>query len=287
MFYAQEEAQRFKAMYVNTEHLLLGLCRDHDSSAARVLDKCGVSLADVREEVEKTIPAGDSFPTQDMTLTPRSKRVIDLAYDEARNLNNNYIGTEHLILGMIREADGVAGKALAMLGVTLEQARKATIEIQDAEGSPPRGNDQLIPPPPVMTQARRQLRYASETMLLQLLIRQGRMSKDLLAMTMLSAAHPSTSALFEKMGVGLSTVIKQVEQELFDVTENLEVEGAGGVSAALSSAFEEAELSSQTLAPKHFVPALFRSEQNVVHDSLREKNLTLEQIRSALREAGA
>jgi len=131
VFYAQEEAQKFGEGYVSTEHLLLGLVRESDSVAARVLDKLGVSLNRVRAEVEKQLPRGDARPNQDMTLTPRAKRVIDLAYDEARNLNNNYIGTEHLLLGLIREGDGLAGRVLAKLGVELEKARREVMGLQD------------------------------------------------------------------------------------------------------------------------------------------------------------
>ncbi len=131
VFYAQEEAQKFGEGYVSTEHLLLGLVRESDSVAARVLDKLSVSLNRVRAEVEKQLPRGDARPNQDMTLTPRAKRVIDLAYDEARNLNNNYIGTEHLLLGLIREGDGLAGRVLAKLGVELEKARREVMGLQD------------------------------------------------------------------------------------------------------------------------------------------------------------
>jgi ATP-dependent Clp protease ATP-binding subunit ClpC len=131
VFYAQEEAQRFGEGYVSTEHLLLGLVRESDSVAARVLEKLGVSLNRIRAEVEKQLPRGDARPSQDMTLTPRAKRVIDLAYDEARNLNNNYIGTEHLLLGLIREGDGLAGRVLAKLGVELEKARREVMSLQD------------------------------------------------------------------------------------------------------------------------------------------------------------
>jgi ATP-dependent Clp protease ATP-binding subunit ClpC len=133
VFYAQEEAQKFGEGYVSTEHLLLGLVRESDSVAARVLEKLGVSLNRIRAEVEKQLPRGDARPAQDMTLTPRAKRVIDLAYDEARNLNNNYIGTEHLLLGLIREGDGLAGRVLAKLGVELEKARKEVMSLQDNE----------------------------------------------------------------------------------------------------------------------------------------------------------
>src|ERR1019366_7352264 len=135
VFYAQEEAQKFGEGYVSTERLLLGLVRESDGVAARVLEKQGVSLNRVRSEVEKRLPCGDARPNQDMTLTPRAKRVIDLAYDEARNLNNNYIGTEHLLLGLTREADGLAGRVLAKLGVGLEAARLDVMALQDLDSN--------------------------------------------------------------------------------------------------------------------------------------------------------
>ena len=131
VFYSQEEAQKFGEGYVSTEHLLLGLVRESDSVAAQVLDRLGVSLNRVRAEVEKQLPRGEARPNQDMTLTPRAKRVIDLSYDEARQLGNNYIGTEHLLLGLIREGDGLAGKVLTKLGVGLETTRTVVMAIQD------------------------------------------------------------------------------------------------------------------------------------------------------------
>lgn len=134
VFYAQEEAQKFGEGYVSTEHLLLGLVREADSTACRVLEDHGVGLEKVRAAVEAQLPRGDARPNQDMSLTPRAKRVIDLAYDEARYLSNNYIGTEHLLLGLIREGDGLAGRVLATLGVNLEWVRSRVTEIQQSEG---------------------------------------------------------------------------------------------------------------------------------------------------------
>ncbi|HLO97156.1 MAG TPA: Clp protease N-terminal domain-containing protein [Fimbriimonas sp.] len=134
VFYAQEEAQKFGEGYVSTEHLLLGLTRGSDTTAARVLEDHGISISTVRAEVEKQLPQGDNRPNQDMSLTLRAKRVIDLSYDEARNLNNNYIGTEHLLLGLIREGDGLAGRVLAKLGVDLEWVRERIAQIQQSEG---------------------------------------------------------------------------------------------------------------------------------------------------------
>ncbi len=135
VFFAQEEAQRFGEGYVSTEHLLLGLVREADSVAARVLDRMGISLNRLRTEVERQLPRGETRSQQDMQLTPRAKRVIDLAYDEARQLNNNYIGTEHLLLGLIREGEGLAGRVLAKLSVDLERTRKEVMALQDNEAS--------------------------------------------------------------------------------------------------------------------------------------------------------
>ena len=134
IFYAQEEAQRMGESQVNTEHLLLGLIRETDSVAARILDRLGVSLQRIRAEVERYAPRGDARPGQEMQLTAQAKRVIDLAYDEARQLNNNYIGTEHLLLGLIRQGEGLAARVLHKLGVDLERARREVMQLQDHEG---------------------------------------------------------------------------------------------------------------------------------------------------------
>ncbi len=131
VFFAQEEAQKYGEGYVSTEHLLLGLVRESDSVAARVLESAGISLSRVKAEIEKQLPRGEARQAHDMTLTPRAKRVIDLAYDEARNLNNNYIGSEHLLLGLIREADGLAGRVLSKLGIELDQIRREVMSLQD------------------------------------------------------------------------------------------------------------------------------------------------------------
>ncbi len=135
VFFAQEEAGRLGENYVSTEHLLLGLVRENDSVAARILDRLGVSLGRIRSEIERQVTRGDGRLGQDMQLTPRAKRVIDLAYDEARQLNNNYIGTEHLLLGLIREGEGLAGRVLAKLNVDLERTRREVMALQDTDSS--------------------------------------------------------------------------------------------------------------------------------------------------------
>ncbi len=146
VFFAQEEAGRLGENYVSTEHLLLGLCRENDSVAARVLDQMGVSLSRIRSEIERQITRGDGRLGQDMQLTPRAKRVIDLAYDEARTLNNNYIGTEHILLGLVREGEGLAGRVLSNLGVDIKRTRTEVAKIQDKGGSLGHDSDTIAKP---------------------------------------------------------------------------------------------------------------------------------------------
>ena len=131
VFFAQEEAGRLGENYVSTEHLLLGLVRERDSVASIILDRMGVSLGRIHSEIERQVTRGDGRLGQDMQLTPRAKRVIDLAYDEARQLTNDYIGTEHLLLGLIREGEGLAGRVLTKLGVELERTRREVMALQD------------------------------------------------------------------------------------------------------------------------------------------------------------
>src|SRR5437763_7991002 len=126
---AQEEAQRFNHNYIGTEHLLLGLVREGDGIAARVLANLGVQLPKVRSAVEFIIGRGDGLVVGDPGLTPRAKKVIELAMDEARRLNNHYIGTEHLLLGLVREGEGIAAGVLESLGVSLDRGRQAVIRV--------------------------------------------------------------------------------------------------------------------------------------------------------------
>ena len=126
---AQEEAQRFNHNYIGTEHILLGLVRETDGVAARVLASLNIELSKVRSAVEFIIGRGDRAASGEIGLTPRSKKVIELAVDEARRLNHHYIGTEHLLIGLMREGEGVAAGVLESLGVNLEKVRAETNRI--------------------------------------------------------------------------------------------------------------------------------------------------------------
>src|SRR5881398_354449 len=127
---AQDEAIRFNHNYIGTEHLLLGLVREGEGVAARVLDSLGVELSKVRTAVEFIIGRGDSTTSpSEITLSPRTKKVIELAIDEARKLGHSHVGTEHLLLGLVREGEGIASGVLESLGVSLEKVRHQVLEI--------------------------------------------------------------------------------------------------------------------------------------------------------------
>jgi len=133
---AQEEATRFNHNYIGTEHLLLGLVREGEGVAAKVLSNLGVELNRVRSAVEFIIGRGDRMIVGEIGLTPRAKKVIELAVDEARRLGHHYIGTEHLLLGLVREGEGIAAGVLESLGVNLEKVRTQTIQVLSQSNSP-------------------------------------------------------------------------------------------------------------------------------------------------------
>ncbi len=131
---AKEEAKRFNHDYIGTEHILLGLIREGEGVAATVLEKMGLSLENIRLEIEKLVQPGPA--TQiigDLPFTPRAKKALEMAAEEARSLGHNYIGTEHLLLGLIREEEGVASQVLINLGLDLNTVRNKVMEVLGSE----------------------------------------------------------------------------------------------------------------------------------------------------------
>ena len=126
---AQEEARRLGHNFVGTEQILLGLIGEGTGIAAKTLKSMGVNLKDARVEVEKIIGRGSGFVAVEIPFTPRAKRVLELSWDEARQLGHNYIGTEHLLLGLIREGEGVAARVLENLGVDLNKIRSNVVKM--------------------------------------------------------------------------------------------------------------------------------------------------------------
>src|SRR5712675_2457271 len=132
---AQEEATRFNHNYIGTEHLLLGLVREGEGVAAKVLSNLGVELNRVRSAVEFIIGRGDRPTVGEIGLTPRAKKVIELAVDEARRLGHHYIGPEHLLMGLVREGEGIAAGVLESLGVNLDKVRHEVIRVLSQSSS--------------------------------------------------------------------------------------------------------------------------------------------------------
>ena len=138
---AQEEAQRFEHNYIGTEHLLLGLVREGDGVAAKVLASFDVELHKVRRAIEFISGRGDHAVPDKVGLTPRAKKVIELAVDEAHLLNHHAIGTEHLLLGLVREGGGIAAGILKSLGVDLEDVRSQIMQVLGQSDIPKEEND--------------------------------------------------------------------------------------------------------------------------------------------------
>ena len=142
---AQEESRRLNHNYIGTEHLLLGLISESDGVAAQVLTSLGVSLDSVRLAVEDMIGRGEESPAGHIPFTPRSKKVLELSLREALSLGHNYIGTEHILLGLVREGEGVASQVLIRLGAALPVVRDRVITTLGAIQPPPNPSLRAFP----------------------------------------------------------------------------------------------------------------------------------------------
>ncbi len=136
---AQEEARTLDHGYIGTEHLLLGLIREGDGLAGRALESLGIGLDAVRKQVAELVGPGQPAPSGHIPFTPRAKKVLQFGRDEARDLGHGYIGTEHILLGLIREGSGVAARVLAALGASLDRVREQVLRLTAEPGG---GNQQ-------------------------------------------------------------------------------------------------------------------------------------------------
>jgi ATP-dependent Clp protease ATP-binding subunit ClpC len=165
---ANQEAMRFSHEYIGTEHILLGLMKEGSGVGANVLKSLGVDMAKVRLEVEKLVKSGpDPVAPGRRPQTPRAKQVIEYAIEEASNLKHEYIGTEHLLLGLVRVEEGVAAQTLRNLGLTPEQIRAETLKLLGAGGVNALAQSPSSPAasatgPEAMEHSREQLRAANE-----------------------------------------------------------------------------------------------------------------------------
>ena len=133
---AQEEARMLNHNYIGTEHILLGLIHEGEGVAAKALESLGISLEGVRQQVEEIIGQGQQAPSGHIPFTPRAKKVLELSLREALQLGHNYIGTEHILLGLIREGEGVAAQVLVKLGAELSRVRQQVIQLVSGHTGP-------------------------------------------------------------------------------------------------------------------------------------------------------
>jgi ATP-dependent Clp protease ATP-binding subunit ClpC len=231
---AQEEAQRFNQNYIGTEHLLLGLVRENVGVAARALNNLGVDLEKVRNAVRFIIGQGKQSVSREIGLTPRSKKVVELAVEEARRMNHHYIGTEHILLGLIREGEGIAAGVLESMGVSLDQVRRQVILIlsqpdyiaETAEMSPPfdmptnrpsieelkaRFADRMNVPSPAETLldvlGTSMVEQAKTNQLAPVIQREREMERLLTVLSRREDAHP---LLVGESGVGKSALVREL-----------------------------------------------------------------------------
>ena len=221
---AQEEAQRFNHNYIGTEHILLGLVRETEGVAARVLSNLGVDLNKVRSAVEFIIGRGERPAQGEIGLTPRAKKVVELAVDEARRMNHTYIGTEHLLIGLLREGEGVAAGVLESLGVTLDKVRSETHRIlsQSTPTSSGSSGSRSSARTPTLDELGIDLTSAARSNKLDPVI--GREQEIQRVIQILSRRTKNNPVLMGEPGVGKTAIVEALAQRIAqgDIPETLQ-----------------------------------------------------------------
>lgn len=210
---AQEEAKRLNHNFIGTEHILLGLVREGSGIAARALQNLGVELPRVRSEVEKIIGKGEKLQVQGISYTPRAKKVIELAIEEGQNLGHNYVGTEHLLMGLLREGEGIAAQVLSNLGIDLKKARKEVIQLLggDAQLGGGQGGKNLPQTPTVDAFGRDLTKMAREGKLDPVIGREKEIER---VIQILSRRTKNNPCLIGEPGVGKTAIAEGLAQRI-------------------------------------------------------------------------
>jgi ATP-dependent Clp protease ATP-binding subunit ClpC len=219
---ANQEAQRFNHEYVGTEHVLLGLVKEGSGVAANVLKNLEVDLRKIRLEVEKIVQTGPEMVTMGkLPQTPRAKKVIEYAIEEARNLNHNYVGTEHLLLGLLREQEGVAAQVLMNLGLKLDEVREEVLNLlghgMDAGGESERGGSSAKSTKsktPALDSFGRDLTELAKQGKLDPVI--GRQNEIERVVQILSRRQKNNPVLLGEAGVGKTAIVEGLAQMIVD-----------------------------------------------------------------------
>ncbi len=213
--YAQEEATRLNHNYIGTEHVLLGLIREEEGLAAKVLRDLGVDQARVRQVVEDIVGRGQAAAGTRLSLTPRTKRVIELAVDEARRMGHHYIGTEHLLLGLVREGDGIAVNVLKSLNVSPEKVRnqlnRAVMEATPAQTVERKKGESKTP---LLDQLATDLTALAEENKLDPVV--GRQKEIERVIQILSRRTKNNPALVGEPGVGKTAIVEGLAQQIVE-----------------------------------------------------------------------
>ncbi|KAA9373090.1 AAA family ATPase, partial [Microbispora cellulosiformans] len=214
---AQEEARMLNHNYIGTEHILLGLIHEGEGVAAKALESLGISLEGVRQQVEEIIGQGQSAPSGHIPFTPRAKKVLELSLREALQLGHNYIGTEHILLGLIREGEGVAAQVLVKLGADLNRVRQQVIQLlhgyQGKEPAAAGGPQESAPSTSlVLDQFGRNLTQAAREGKLDPVI--GRDKEIERVMQVLSRRTKNNPVLVGEPGVGKTAVVEGLSQKI-------------------------------------------------------------------------